>query len=149
MKRTPDMPRHNTLTETIQGLRAPHPDTEQGWLRVYDDATAGKADYPSDTGVEVTTSGVRGVFPTFKNNWQNVGDPYAPAGFHIAKDGEVRFRGHIRGGTVGQYAFMLPIGYRPEYDMTFIVPVDSGGFARIRIAASSGHVFVDSISAQG
>lgn len=146
--RSPSFRKNLNVADTLRELRSPKPSTETGWLRVYTDVTEVHTDYPGDPGVEATVAGVRGVAPLFKSNWQHVGDPYAPISFHLSDDGEVRFRGHMRGGDVGTDtpAFRLPIGYRPEHDMTFIVPVDSGGYATILITANDGHVYVAAIT---
>lgn len=55
--------------------------------------------------------------PAFQNGWSN----YSPSGYSAAyyKDrlGFVHLRGMIKGGTMSQTAFTLPVGYRPAKAM--------------------------------
>lgn len=50
----------------------------------------------------------------FLNGWTNYGSGYNNAGFMKDSDGFVHLKGLIRNGTVGQTAFILPVGYRPS-----------------------------------
>jgi len=58
--------------------------------------------------------------------------PYGDAGYYKDESGIVRLKGLIKSGTIGQTAFTLPIGYRP--DTTLIFSVSSGGaYATLRV----------------
>jgi hypothetical protein len=49
--------------------------------------------------------------PAFLNGWTNYGSNYSAAAFRLVA-GVVRLRGVVKSGTVGQPAFILPVGYR-------------------------------------
>lgn len=75
--------------------------------------------------------------PTLVNNWINFGGNDAPAGYYKNSLGEVFLRGMIKGGTTtaGTQIFILPTGYRPEYDMQFPV-VANNAFGAIYVKAT-------------
>lgn len=140
--RSPDIPRNLDLFGTLAEIRAPkkrHPDH---WIDVVANAGVLPEGDPGSEG-----SPVAGVTPVIKNNWQNIGGTDASLGFYLSPDGEVRFKGHIRGGDVGTTVFVLPVSYRPADDLTFICPTDTGGYAQVQVIASTGEVKVTTVSA--
>lgn len=56
--------------------------------------------------------------PPFVNSWINY-DATRIARFKKYPDGRVRLTGVIKNGTVGQAAFILPVGYRPSNELDF------------------------------
>lgn len=135
--RIPDLPINKDLGDTIRELRAGAAGGESGWTNV----VATEANLPDgDPG----STDPDGITPVFDNNWVSAGGQYAPVGFYLSDDGEVRFRGHITGGSATTTVFLLPDGYRPQYDETFAVPIDEGGYAVIRVQ-STGEVIVERV----
>jgi len=134
-----DVPNNRGLVDTVRDLRRAANPQHTGWLHPVDNALAlPEGDPGSELG---------GVVPIYRNNWSNV-DSSKPAGFHI-EGSEVKFKGHIRGGQPGTYAWVMPTMYRPDPDAPdpiFVVPNGAGGYAHLRIEASTGRVYVDSIS---
>ena len=55
----------------------------------------------------------------FQNGWTNYGGGYNLAGFLLDANGFIHLRGLIKSGTIGQAAFTIPPGFRPEYDQLF------------------------------
>ncbi len=58
--------------------------------------------------------------PAFANSWVNAGGTDATAAFYRHQD-EVRLKGTIDTGTIGQTAFTLPVNYRPALNEIFAV----------------------------
>ena len=52
--------------------------------------------------------------PAFANSWVNHSSTYNSAGFYRDVLERVWLRGFIKSGTIGQTAFILPDGYRPQ-----------------------------------
>ena len=81
------------------------------------------------------------IIPTLVNSWVER-SPYTVSYF---KDqfGMVILRGMVKDGVVGQWAFILPVGYRPSIDQVFIVNGGSfsNSFAKI-IITTIGYVYV-------
>lgn len=70
--------------------------------------------------VSVVGGGFPWISPTLSNGWSNFGAPYEPIGYQIDHLGRVRLRGLIAGGTLNTAAFVLPQGYRPSNQRTWI-----------------------------
>ncbi len=51
----------------------------------------------------------------FQNSWTNYGLGYYPAGYRLY-NGKVELRGLIKSGTINTTAFVLPVGFRPEFN---------------------------------
>ena len=51
----------------------------------------------------------------FTNSWVSFVGSTAPAGYTKSVDNQVELRGQISSGVVGQIAFTLPVGHRPEF----------------------------------
>ena len=64
---------------------------------------------------------------TFTNSWANTGGGAAPAGFYKDPFNTVYLRGVIDSGATANSAFTLPLGYRPEYELVFVVFNNNGG----------------------
>ena len=93
--------------------------------------------------------------PTLLNGWTNFGGVYETVGYMKDEFGFVHLRGMIKGGTVGQNAFMLPEGYKPlksQYhmcisaDIVRTLNVQNNGGVFISSAASSNWVTLNGIS---
>lgn len=78
--------------------------------------------------------------PSFLNGWVNYDGSHEPASFRIDHAGRVYRRGLIKSGTIGLDAFILPVGYRPAFNVTF--PSDSNG------AHGSGRVWAATSTTQ-
>jgi hypothetical protein len=70
--------------------------------------------------------------PAFANSWANYGSGHAAAGFRKYPDGRVRLRGLLTSGTIGQPAFTLPVGYRPQ-TTHLISTLSSGGASQLYV----------------
>ena len=55
------------------------------------------------------------IAPVLLNSWANFGGGCNPAGYFKDSLGMVHLQGMIKGGTVTNPAFVLPVGYRPAY----------------------------------
>jgi hypothetical protein len=130
MARSPDIPRSTNLFDQIGGLLQPVTQTDDGWIVVGD---------PNDE-----------ISPAWQNSWIHA-DTAKPVSFFLDPNGIVRFRGEAEGGDDGTIAFTLPVGYRPEFQMSFVgtsatgdrisrLQVDPNGDVRIM---SSGSVVTD------
>ena len=84
---------------------------------------------PSEDWHEVGSSGE----PVFENGWINYSSAYNSAGFYKSM-GRVYLKGLIKTGSVGNTAFTLPEGYRPEYENLFSV-LSNGAAGRVDIFA--------------
>lgn len=126
MARSADLVGSRSLVDTIRDLRKPGPIPNSGWMFVGASFGVG-----------------------FTNGWANVGvlagTTNAPASFHLSDDGEVRLRGKVDGGEVGDVIFVLPVEMRPEYAETFICSVEDGQFANVTVHAD-GRIVLDSIT---
>jgi hypothetical protein len=59
------------------------------------------------------------VVPSLSGGWvANSAAEYAPG--YSLDDRVIRLRGCMRSGTIGNTAFTLPVGYRPERRMLFV-----------------------------
>src|SRR5262245_56448745 len=79
--------------------------------------------------------------PSFTNSWTNFGGSWAPVGYRLDESGIVHLHGIMVPGSFASAAFSLPVGYRPEADLTFVVVVgEPTSFGRVNIIASPGAV---------
>jgi hypothetical protein len=83
---------------------------------------------------DFTNVGSQGA-PAFTNGWANWGNPYYPVGYWLDPFGFVHLRGTLKSGTVGQSAFTLPPGYRPEADAGPFIVFSNGGAGRVDVGA--------------
>jgi len=75
------------------------------------------------------------VAPTLLNSWVNyTGLGFAPTGYYKDPHGIVRLRGFIHSGVSEQNMFVLPVGYRPAYDMR-LPGVGNDVFIQLQIGA--------------
>lgn len=82
------------------------------------------------------------IAPTLVNGWVNYGLGYVVAGYYKNR-GEVKIQGHIKDGTPGSAAFVLPVDYRAPDNTQFIVDRNaSTAVAEININSTSGEVAV-------
>lgn len=95
------------------------------------------------------------ITPTLLNGWTDFGGVYESVGYMKDEFGFVHIRGMIKGGTVGQNAFMLPEGYKPlksQYhmcisaDIVRTLNVQANGGVLIASAASNAWVTLNGIS---
>jgi len=92
--------------------------------------------------------------PGFSNGWGlRVSNDTQTPQFTLDLFGFVLLRGDVAGGTVGQPAFTLPVGYRPSRNLRFAV-VSNGAFGDLRVSTdgtvtllsgSNVSVFLDNI----
>ncbi len=128
--RSPNFRGATTIIDVVKDMRRPPLLPFDAWIGVGISAgsAAGKA-HPNEY--------YEGMSPWFENAWVNVAttlDNARPrAAFYMSSDGEVRLRGHIRGGQAGTRVFQLPTGFRPEKTLQFIVPNDSGGHTTVEV----------------
>lgn len=72
--------------------------------------------------------------PAFTNSWANYGSGFSTAAFR-RRGGVVRLKGVIATGTIGQAAFTLPVGYRPNE--TLLLPsLSNSAIGRIDVTAA-------------
>jgi microcystin-dependent protein len=64
--------------------------------------------------------------PDFQNGWENSGGSYETLAFKIDSAGVVHLKGRIQGGTPNTVIFTLPLGYRPNKKIRFVVPYKGG-----------------------
>lgn len=76
--------------------------------------------------------------PTFINAWVNYGGSDATAAYYKDDFGLVHIRGRIKSGTIGQTAFVLPAGYRPDQPLR--LAVDSNGAHGVITIGTDGTV---------
>lgn len=72
---------------------------------------------------------------SFANSWVNFGGDYNPAGYFKDIMGIVHLRGFIKDGTIGQTAFTLPAGYRPE-NFEVMPTASNGAFGEVFISTN-------------
>lgn len=93
---------------------------------------------PMPGGDVVVAGKIRGLYstwtaPSFTNSWADYASGYDPAAYRLNADGDVELRGVICTGTGS--AFTLPVGYRPQYAMVFVVD-NNGAYATVVIQSS-------------
>lgn len=86
----------------------------------------------------------------FEGAWGNAGVlagvTHAPASFYLdSAEGEVRYRGVVDGGGVGEVIFVMPEEARPEYEQGFTCRVVGGGTANITVN-TDGEVILESLN---
>lgn len=88
--------------------------------------------------------------PTYQNGWVE----YAPGrGAQYRKIGDIVYiRGVIKSGTAGMAAFTLPVGFRPNPDVSFVVNRDAlTGMVTIDVtgefkpSTTAGYVYLNPI----
>lgn len=85
------------------------------------------------------------IAPTLVNSWVNYGSAEQVAGYRL-RNGHVEIRGGVKSGSVNPI-FVLPAGYRPAADHTFVVSSDPG-LATVYVQAS-GSVYLAGYAAGG
>lgn len=81
------------------------------------------------------------------NGWKEAGDPYDTVQFRRTEDGGVEFKGHLNAeeAVTDTVAFVLPAGYRPPMDVSFLTDILAGtefSVARVAISATTGEVTI-------
>ncbi|WP_217597177.1 hypothetical protein [Cohnella sp. GbtcB17] len=82
------------------------------------------------------------IAPTLVNGWVNYGSGETVAGYYKDDRGYVFMRGLIKSGAIGQAAFTLPAGYRPDSPVR--VSVNSNLAFGSLIISTDGRVIIDS-----
>ncbi|WP_217595500.1 hypothetical protein [Cohnella sp. GbtcB17] len=82
------------------------------------------------------------IAPTLVNGWVNYGNGETVAGYYKDDRGYVFMRGLIKSGAIGQAAFTLPAGYRPDSPVR--VSVNSNLAFGSLIISTDGRVIIDS-----
>lgn len=77
--------------------------------------------------------------PTLLNSTVNLGLQYGPAGYWLDGQGVLHLRGIVK-SWASPYIFVLPVGYRPPYDMGIAV-VSNDAFGEIAVH-TNGDVLV-------
>jgi hypothetical protein len=127
------------LSDVVAQIRRPKLEPETGWWKVTDSGTPVE-DLPADEQREIF----------FEGSWGNVGDglgdgfTYAPVSWHQSHHGEVRHRGVIDGGDVGDLMFVLPEEDRIEFTQVFACSIIGGGVANVRVDPD-GSVTLESV----
>lgn len=85
--------------------------------------------------------------PAFANSWHNYGGTQRTAGYRKMLDGTVMLRGLIAGGAPQLAVFVLPAGYRPGVEETWVC-WSFTGVAQV-IVQTSGNVLVWAYSSGG
>jgi hypothetical protein len=85
-----------------------------------------------------------GTGPPFTNSWANLGSGNAPAAYWKDDQGLVFMEGTMSSGTLGQSAFTLPPGFRPDKSRTF--PAYSNSVAGLVSVTSAGLVIPLAVS---
>ncbi len=99
-----------------------------------------------------TATGLRGVFvshdgliddwhevgasgePAFQNSWVNFDSNSASAAFRKDGEGTVHIKGLVKGGTLSNAVFTLPVGYRPlKIAHTPVISSDTAAPARMQV----------------
>lgn len=75
---------------------------------------------------------------TLINGWVSLYPP-TPVRFRKTSTKLVVIQGHLKSGTSGSVAFVLPAGYRPDVDLSFPMSVD-GYMSRCFIYSATGNV---------
>lgn len=86
-----------------------------------------------------TAVGTNWVNSTFINSWVDYGTPFSPAGYYKDGAGGIHLRGLVKSGTVGLAIFVLPTGYRPQFDIILAV-TSAAVFGSIYILADGSVV---------
>lgn len=96
------------------------------------------------------------IYPTLLSSWENYGSSFVPARFYKNTMGEVIIEGLLKNGASNTIAFELPIGYRPEYTLNFVIvngataigmcQVSASGAVKIFITATATDVSISGIS---
>lgn len=133
---TPDL-----LIRTIQELMENQPTTSLQSLKVDEMEVVRKLilrDSMSVASHRLQVIG-KGGAPGFANSWVNYATTTAPAAFWKDAFGVIHLQGLIKSGTVGSAAFMLPPGFRPDYQHVFGV-VSNGAIGRVDVFADGSVV---------
>lgn len=77
---------------------------------------------------------------SFLNSWVNFGGSYANVQYRKEPNGVVRIRGSAKNGSMGNYVFNLPAGFRPPLNLVF--PIYSNGVFCYLLVLNNGDVFV-------
>jgi hypothetical protein len=73
---------------------------------------------------------------TLLSGWSNTyGSPYAAAGYKIDQTGKVKLRGTVQGASLGTI-FVLPVKYRPAFNMFFPIFTNGQVLGRILVDVS-------------
>jgi hypothetical protein len=76
--------------------------------------------------------------PVFLNSWVNYGGSEATAAYMKDEFSFTIIKGRIKTGTIGQTAFILPVGYRPKEPLR--IAVDSNGAHGVLVINTDGTV---------
>ena len=129
MPKSRDLNIDRSLEDVVGQTRRPKLEPETGWWKVGDTEPREIA---------------------FEGSWGNVGDglgdgfTYAPVSWHQSHHGEVRHRGVIDGGDVGDLMFVLPEEDRIEFSQVFACAIIGGGLANVRVDPD-GSVTLESV----
>ncbi len=126
MPSSPELPRADSLIQTIKEIKKPRTRTDTGWLYV------GSGDP---------------LAPDWQNGWSAGSETLVS--FFLDSEGVVRFRGTVAGGDDGTVAFTLPVGYRPEYAQKFVGAGDFPGNMILIVIGTGGDVTISNFGFGG
>jgi hypothetical protein len=139
MAKIPQIPQHD-YARALEALRVraeighrDRGDTEDSFIKVSDLVAAGVVRVDALGRLQLPAP----VWtpPIFENSWVNVGSGNNPAGYYKDALNRVHLRGYIMSGTVGNAAFTLPAGFRPEAAVISGV-LSNGAIGRVDVNAS-------------
>lgn len=161
------LPQADSVRADIDEILNQFSEDSQAKLNQYDDdAQQAIADWRSENSNELSSLQTEvekkanrkqedWITPTLLNGWTDFGGVYESVGYMKDEFGFVHIRGMIKGGTVGQIAFMLPEGYKPlksQYhtcisaDVVRILNVQRNGTVLTSPLASNAWITLNGIS---
>lgn len=129
MARSRDLGIDKTIGDVIASVRKPKLEPETGWYTAGDNPIIGQVPFEGDWGNAGTVDG----------------RDYPGAAWYLSHHGEVRHKGVVTGGSVGDTILILPEEYRIEERQVFACSMIGGGTANI-LVDTDGSLIVESIS---
>lgn len=95
---------------------------------------------------EIKLSGESWTAPTFQNNWVNMSNGWATAGYRKMPDGRIEIKGLVKEGSLNTAIFTLPTGYRPNEHRMFTSIQGNGNSVRLTINSNGNVYTTDAVS---
>lgn len=123
MPKSRDLNIDKTIFDVVGNVRSPNLEPETGWWKI------------GETELQEIP---------FENGWGNYDDvEEAPLAYYLSHHGEVRCRGVIDGGAVGDVVFVFPEEARPETRQRYTCSIVGGGFANVIVEPDGSLIVVD------